>query len=187
MPRTINTKNKGSCYALEPDDMQAISAMAITALERHKGRQGVKRYGDTPEDIDSFLEDCISYFEMLKTCNEDKEPEKMLYPSVETLCLHLGISRTSLFRYAQRSEAWSEAVDVARNAIAAARVELATHFKIPPLIHLFDLCNNHPHYHNTSEFRLNTEQTPREETPKIDTHQLTALIEDTATTPQLPE
>lgn len=184
MSKLVKYKRKGECLQLEQNDLQGICQFAIESLQRHNGRNA--KYANTEPERQRFMDDCIEYFRCLYEANKDKEQDQMLIPSVESMCLYLGISRTTLFNYCNRSPEWQETVNMARNAIATARTELASHFKLPPLLHLFDMCNNHPNYHNTSEFKL-TAEPPQDtaDTPRLSTEQIKRLA--STEPPQIPE
>ena len=184
MSKLVKYKRKGECLQLEQNDLQGICQFAIESLQRHNGRNA--KYANTEDERQRFVNDCIGYFRCLYDANQEKEQDQMLIPSVEGLCLFLGISRTTLFNYCGRSPEWGESVNIARNAIATARTELASHFKLPPLLHMFDLCNNHPNYHNTSEFKL-TAEPPQDtaDTPRLSTEQIKRLA--STEPPQIPE
>lgn len=182
MSKTIKPyRNKGECLQTEPSDLQGICKFAIESLQRNNGRNA--KYGNDEQERQRFLDDCVEYFNYLYDGNVGKDQEQMLIPSVESLCLFLGLTRTTLFNYCKRSPEWNETVNMVRNAIATARVELASHYKIPPLVHLFDLCNNHPQYHNTSEFKISAEPKQETETPRISMSELTAISE----MPEMPQ
>lgn len=53
----------------------------------------------------------------------------------------------------QRGENWQNFIEQTKNAIAACKKELAFHQQIPPVVFMFDACNNHS-YTNTSEFKV---------------------------------
>lgn len=183
MSKVVKYKRKGECLQLEQNDLQGICQFAIESLQRHGGRNA--KYANTEQERQRFLNDVIEYFRCLYDANTGKEQDQMLIPSVESLCLYLGISRTTLFNYCNRSPEWQETVNMARNAIATARTELATHFKIPPLLHLFDMVNNHPQYYNTSQFVISAESPQDTMSPSITTTELSRIADSTP--PQLPE
>lgn len=184
MSEVIKYKRKGECLKLEQNDLQGICQFAIESLQRHGGRNAI--YGNTEAERQRFMNDCIDYFKCLYEGNAGKEQDQMLIPSVESLCLFLGISRTTLFNYCNRSPEWKESVNMARNAIATARTELASHYKLPPLLHLFDMVNNHPQYFNTSQFVISAEPPREEVSPRIATTELARLAETTTEPPQMP-
>lgn len=171
------TFNKGE-ITIDTDDLQGVTMLCIESLKRHGTKTAI--YGIN--ELDRFFNDAISYFEMLKDCNEDIEDNKQLYPSIEGLCLHLGISRQILSRYSTRNAEWESAISQIRNAIATCKVQLASHGRIPPLIHIFDLTNNHSYY-NTNQFVLSAEpKQDTETTPRISMAELKAVAE----LPELP-
>ena len=167
MAKTIKPyRNKGECLQIQNDDLQAVTELCISSLKKHGGKQAL--YADTPQELQRFMNDVTGYFQMLHDANEDTEPDKQLYPSIEGLCLYMGFSRNVLSQYGKRSSAWREAIDTVRNAIATCKIQLASHFRIPPLVFVFDLTNNCAYY-NTNQFVLRPEQ-----------------AQDTATTPRIP-
>ncbi len=179
-------RNKGTCLETTPNDLQAICELAIDSLQRHGGR--IAKYADTAVDRERFLNDCVSYFQRLTEGNKDRETDEMLLPSVESLCLFLGISRTTLFSYSHRSEEWQELIDTVRNAIASAKMQLACRGKIPSIVAIFDLTNNYQ-YFNTNMFTISTEP-PQDATqvPAITPSQLQRIAEnDVVEMPQMPE
>ena len=184
MGELVKYKRKGECLKLEQNDLQGICQFAIQSLQRHGGRNA--KYADTEAERQRFMNDCIGYFECLYDSNTGKEQDQMLIPSVEGLCLFLGISRTTLFHYCNRSHEWKETVNMARNAIATARTELASHFKLPPLLHLFDMVNNHPQYYNTSQFVIRSEPPQDTDAPRISESQLEQIADTEIEPPQLP-
>lgn len=175
-------KNKNECLLTESDDLQGITALCIESLEKHKGKQAIYGLNELPR----FIEDVTAYFQMLHDCNEDLDPNKQLFPSIEGLCAFLGMTRKTFSAYAKRNAEWNEAIEQTRNLIASVKIQLASHGRIPPLVHLFDMTNNFAYY-NTNQFTL-TAEPPREEvSPRIDS-KILAEIADTATEPpQLPQ
>lgn len=97
----------------------------------------------------------------------------------------MGFSRNVLSQYGKRNAEWREAVDTVRNAIATCKIQLASHFRIPPLVFVFDMTNNCS-YFNTSEFRISTEP-PQDtaDTPRLSTEQIKRLA--STEPPQIPE
>ena len=151
-------------------------------MEKHKGKQAI--YG--LDELPRFIEDVTAYFKMLHDCNEDLDPNKQLFPSIESLCLHLGMTRKTFSAYAKRNAEWNEAVEQTRNLIASVKIQLASHGRIPPLVAVFDLCNNYS-YVNTSEFRLSTEPPRDEISPRIATEELQRIAGTATEPPQLPQ
>ena len=184
------TYNKGK-ISISTDDLQPITKLAIDSLRRHGGKQAV--YQNDQSGIDAFIADSINYFEWLRDANESREEQKQLYPSVEGLAVYCGTTRKTLAEYEKRSDAWSQAVGSVKAAILACKTELSNHGRIPPLIAVFDYCNNFG-FVNTSEFRLvAAESRTATQAPRIDSEQLEQIATnggtDTAellSLPQLP-
>jgi len=72
-------------------------------------------------------------------------------PDVESWCVYLGITRTTLMTYTRRPGEWADMIENFKNSICACKKQCAFAGKIPPLVTIFDLTNNH-HYLNTSTF-----------------------------------
>ncbi len=178
-------RNKNECLLTESDDLQGITSLCIESLKKHKGKQAIYGLNELPR----FIEDVTAYFQMLHDCNEDLDPNKQLFPSIEGLCAFLGMTRKTFSAYAKRNAEWNEAIEQTRNLIASVKIQLASHGRIPALVFVFDMTNNCDYY-NTSEFRLSTEPPREEVSPRIDS-KILAEIADTATVPpqmpQLPE
>jgi hypothetical protein len=173
-------KNKNECLLTESDDLQGITTLCIESLKKHGGKQAIYAYDELPR----FIQDVTSYFQMLHDSNEDLDPSKQIFPSIEGLCVFLGLTRKTFSAYAKRNTEWNEAIDQTRNLIASVKIQLASHGRIPPLVAVFDLCNNYQ-YHNTSEFRLSTDAPEATTPPKIATSELERIADSAP--PQLPE
>lgn len=183
MTQTIKPfKNKGECLSLEPDDLQAVCGIAIDSLKTHRGQA---KYENSAEGLQRFMDDAIRYFEMLRDGNADRDADKQMFPSIETLALFMGVTRKTIAQYAKRSEAWEQAIDAVRSAIAACKAELAAHYRIPPMVHLFDMVNNYQ-YHNTSEFRLIADTVGTDRVPALSVDELEQIASQDEP-PQLPK
>lgn len=90
-----------------------------------------------------------------------------------------------LSQYGKRNVEWREAIDTVRNAIATCKVQLASHYRVPPIVHLFDMTNNFDYY-NTNQFTLTAEPPRDEVSPMIATTELARLAETTTEPPQMP-
>ena len=182
MPTYKNSKFQ--CLEVGTDDLQGITQLCIDSLKRNRGRP--QTYAEN--ELDRFMHTVEDYFKMLHDRNADIEQNQQIYPSIETLCVYLGISRDTLWRYGQRSLEWKSCIEQIRNCLGAIKMQLACNGRIPQVVAIFDLCNNY-NYVSTSEFRLVTEKPQEQTTPKIDTHQLSELIDNrsTADLPKLPE
>ena len=64
-------------------------------------------------------------------------------PDVEHLALYLGTSRKSMLKLREKSPEIADVIDTALNRIATIKKQLAMHNKIPSLVYLSDIQNNH--------------------------------------------
>ena len=174
-------KNRGSCLPIENGDLQGITQLCIDSINKHKGKQVVYRTDELPR----FIDDVNGYFQMLHDSNEGLEPDKQLFPSIESLCVYMGFSRNTLNLYSRRNPEWKDCIDHVRNCIASIKIQLASHGRIPAIVHIFDMTNNYG-YCNTSEFKLSAETPQDAATPTITTAQIQGYIE-AAEPLQLPE
>jgi len=142
-------------YDVEPitsDDLQASVGMIIDSLQKYGGK-GNNKYPNNDEGLKRFKDQTEAYFRHVLKVNDDRpEGTSRFYPSVEGWAVFLGVSRVMIFQYHKRSEEWQQYIDFVRNSIISVKTQLASNGKIPPLIYLFDMCNNGAHYYNTSEF-----------------------------------
>jgi len=131
------------------EDMVNLLNMGVDCLKK-KHKPCV--YEDSSEGLQAFENDCIEYFKHIAQLNETAE--KPICPDIESLCVFLGMSRKTLAAYqTSRGLEWSQSIENVKNIIASAKKQMAFMGKIPPLIAIFDLTNNHG-YLNSSEFRL---------------------------------
>lgn len=142
-------KRKGTCEPLATNDLTAILDLIVKNIEHNRGRQAA--YPDTQQGIDAFCESTLNYFRYVNSINADETIEKKLVPDVESWCVYLGITRTTLMQYTRRPGVWAEMIENFKNSIAACKKQCAFAGKIPPLVTIFDLTNNH-HYLNTNSF-----------------------------------
>lgn len=152
-------KGVKKCKPINKGDLTPILSLAIEVSGQRMGRPA--EYANTRQGLDMFINKTVEYFEYLHMVNstdaDDQDQGKSkLIPDIESWCLYLGITRQTTYNYAARGREWSDTIDFYRNAIAAAKKQLMLSGKIPPVIGVFDLANNHG-YHNTSEFHLTAE------------------------------
>lgn len=160
------TYNKGSFELLEPDDLTALTKLAVSSLKEHGGH--IAKYECTQQGLEQFIKKSTDFFEYCNTVNASLEPQQRLIPDIESWCCFMGITRQTLMKYTKRNQQWSEAIEMIKEHIAMAKKQLGMRNRIPQMVLVFDLANNH-NYVNTSEFRLVADE------PK-----------DTATTPSIP-
>lgn len=172
-----NQTGKGSkkCLPLAAGDTTPILDLVIDSGIRKTGRPA--EYPNTPQGLDRFIQTTIDYFQFVRTRNADPDLEtsQQIIPDVENWSCYLGISRMTLLTYEKRGGEWQETVQYYKNAIAAIKKNLALNYKVPPVLAIFDLCNNH-NYINSSEYKLTTE-TQKEEKQALSVEYLPRLGE----------
>lgn len=144
---------------LKLKDTAAALDMVCACMKNTGGRPF--KYADTEEGLQSFTETAKAYFTYVQNANNKLDEKSQIIPDVEGLSLYLGIDRSTLFRYQNRGGEWKSTIDYIKNGIAFVKKELALHGKIPPMMAVFDLVNNHSYY-NTNSFILET-KTEKEE------------------------
>lgn len=139
------------------DDMSEVIKMGLEAVKRYGGRQAT--YPNTPEGIESFYQNAVSYFERINQINSCKDPDvKRVAPDFEGLAIWCGISRVTLFNYEQRGGEWAEMISIFKTLITSARKQLVTSYQVPPMWEIFNLVNNTGYYQNTNQIILSTDE-----------------------------
>lgn len=130
-----------------------LDAVLNTTIESLKtGRPPT--YPDTPQGLEEFKQATIDYFQYVKDVNANPDIEKKLVPDIEGWAVFTSLTRRTILTYEkQRGEGWKNFIEQVKNAICAAKKELSFHQQIPPVVFMFDACNNHG-YTNTSEFKI---------------------------------
>ncbi len=159
------TYKKGEFLPMDSGDLHAVLTLGITALKR--GARA--KYSADTTGLQEFIYESQNYLEYVNTVNSNPDIDRKLIIDVESWCVFLGITRETLRQYSARNKDWKEFIDYFKEIIVTAKKQLAFNGKIPPMIAVFDLTNNH-NYHNTSEFHLDT--TPPEEEPKLSAEEL---------------
>lgn len=182
MPTYKNSKQQ--CIAVEKDDLQGVTQLCIDSLQRHKGRP--QTYAEA--ELDRFMHTVEDYFKMLHDRNADTEQNQQIYPSIESLCVFMGITRDTLWRYGQRNPEWKQCIEQVKTCISAVKMQLACNGRIPQVVAIFDFVNNYG-YRNTNQLIVSNEAQAQQDAPTLDTEQITAAIENesTADLPRLPE
>ena len=139
------------CKPLQTNDMSAILDMAIDVSTQRMGRPA--EYPHTPQGLDKFINKTIDYFEYINTVNANPELETKLIPDVESWSVFLGITRVTLWSYQNRGGEWKDTIEYYKTIITATKKQLAFNYRIPPVVFVFDACNNSG-YANTSEFKI---------------------------------
>lgn len=137
----------------EMADLGALLEVSIEQIgKRETGRPPT--YADNEEGLREFLEATRQYFEYIRDANAVNE-EKLI-PDIEGWSIFIGITRQTVSTYAKRSDTWRETIDYIKDSILASKKQMAFRFKIPPVVYLNDVSNNHG-YLNTSEFKITAE------------------------------
>lgn len=148
---TKKQRPKYECIPLDKDDMTAILDMTITTMKNRGGRPF--EYPQTEQGITTFRENTIAFFDYVKQVNQNPELERKLIPDIEAWATYLGITRTTIFNYEKRGGEWAQTIQAFKNAMASIKKQLLFSYKIPPMVGVFDLTNNHG-YVNSNEFKL---------------------------------
>ena len=177
------TYNKGSCEVLEPDDLTALTQLAVSCLKRHGGQ--IAKYENSQAGLEQFVQKSAEFFEYCNEVNSTLEPQQRLIPDVESWCCFMGVTRVTIHQYAKRNQQWSDAIAMIKEALLMGKKQLAMHNRIPSLIFLFDATNNH-NYVSTSEFHLVADAPQDTASPRIATEELARIAETATEPPQLP-
>lgn len=112
-------------------------------------------YPPTDDGFDRFRQRTEEYFEEILRVNEAaaENGQKIMLPDVSGWATYLGVSRTTIFRYTQRAGIWADFIENIRTMIAAAKINAADNFQMPPMLAIFSLTNDHRFY-NTSEYKM---------------------------------
>lgn len=159
------------------DDLQALVSMGIVSMKGNTGK-----YPNSPEGLEALKQDIIGYFEYINATNANMEKQNV-YPDIEGLAMYLRITRKTLSLYERRGGEWADLIGRAKTVITAVKRQLADTFRIPPILHIFDLTNN-AGYVNSSEFRLSPEAPKDDTVPRISEKELKRIANSEITIPE---
>ena len=151
---------KGKYQPMTADDLTAIIEIGTTAIEKRYGAH--PKYTADASGLQEFICQSKNYLNYVQTVNSNPEVERKLIIDIESWCVFLGITRETLRQYAGRSKEWQDFIAFFKEIIASGKKQLSLTGKIPPMIAVFDLTNNH-NYRNTNEFHLQTTQNEPEQ------------------------
>lgn len=151
MESETKKRPKYECVILENDDMSAILDMTISTMKNRGGRPF--EYPQTEQGLTTFRENTIAFFEYVNSVNQNPDLERKLIPDIEAWATYLGITRVTIFNYEKRGGEWAQTIQAFKNAMASIKKQLLFNYKIPPMVGVFDLTNNHG-YVNSNEFKL---------------------------------
>lgn len=147
---------RGKFLDVEPiqvDDISATLELALKVMKKTRGSNA--KYPDTPEGIELFQRysiDYLSYVDEVNRENADGSGKPIMIPNVDEWALALGLTPSTIRAYERRSPEWAETIGVFRTTISACITQLSMKGKIPPVVAMFQQCNNHG-YLNTNEFK----------------------------------
>jgi len=151
MANEVKKRPKYDCVPLETDDMTAILDMAITSMKSRNGRPC--EYSNTEQGLEMFRENTMLFFDYVNEVNQNSELERKLIPDIEAWATYLGVTRATIFNYEKRGGEWAQTIQAFKNTMASIKKQLLFNYKIPPMVGVFDLTNNHG-YVNSNEFKL---------------------------------
>lgn len=131
------------------EDTAAVNDLICACMKNTGGRPF--KYANTEEGLQSFTETAQAYFAYVQSANNKLEEKQQIIPDIEGLTLYLGIDRSTLSRYHSRGGEWEKTIDYIKNAIGFSKKQLILKGRIPSIVGVFDLVNNHE-YFNTNSF-----------------------------------
>ena len=138
------------------DDMTEVISMGLDSIKGNRGRQAT--YPNNNEGLEKFYNRAIAYFQRINTINGLTNADSgRVAPDYEGLAIWCGISRMTLLNYEKRGGAWTEMIQLLKTLITAARKQLTTSYKVPPMWEIFNLVNNSMGYQNTNQIVINAE------------------------------
>lgn len=158
MPRKKEELIHKQCNDTEVIDFENFG-VACSVLARRSIMRGVCKYPDTSEGLQTFKERTQAYFDFVEKANMGNE--KGICSDVESWAISLGCTRQTILNYRSRSGDWAEFIDYTKEIILAQKKAFAFSGRIPPLLAIFDLTNNHGYY-STSEFSKDRLMSKRE-------------------------
>ena len=138
---------------LAPEDTAAVLDMTIAALKNLGGRPCT--YPNTAQGLTAFITNSQGYFEYLQKVNSQLEQRQQVIPDIENYCVYLGICRSTLKSYNDRGGEWEKVIALFKEAILSNKKQLMLKGRIPAVLGVLDLVNNHGYY-NTNSFVIET-------------------------------
>lgn len=145
---------------LSVDETTAALDMTTTILRNLGGRPF--KYANTEEGLQDFIENSLGYFTYLQSANSKLDEKQQIIPDIEGYCLWLGICRSTLKTYHDRGGEWQRVIDLHKEGIASVKKQLMLKGRIPSVMGIFDLTNNHSYY-NTNSFVIENKTTADKE------------------------
>ena len=138
------------------DDAQAASKLAYNCVMGHRKQM---KYTPDKAGLDDFRDKTEAYFGFIVQANKSIEG-KRLCADIEGWCGALGITRATLGHYLKtRSPEWVDYIEYIKGVIVGMKKQFMLNGRIPPIVGIFDLTNNHG-YFNTNTFSKREEEKP---------------------------
>jgi hypothetical protein len=144
-------KHKGKYTPAVGADLSGLNEIVLDSMSKNLGGRPC-RYENNKIGLERFTQKTYEFFQRIAELNAEKPAEQCTIPSIELWALFLGCDRNTILNYAKRGGEWASTISYFKNAIAAFKLELGSHGKIPSLVLIFDLVNN-GNYFNTNEFK----------------------------------
>lgn len=120
-----------------------LDAVIDTILQQGKG--GGRPIYNNVRELQNAIND---YWESIATLRKKGID---IFPDVEGVCSHLGISRSTLMSWKNHNRnGFGETIEILFTNIAAVKKQIAMHGNMPALVFMADMNNNHG-YVNTSK------------------------------------
>lgn len=134
---------------VKSEDINNVLEMCISSLKGHQAK-----YPDNAQGLEEFKQASIDYLQYIASVNNEPCTENFLVPDVESWACYLGLTRMTILTYEKnRGADWQYLIAQVKEAIASCKKQLAFRQKIPSVIAMFDLTNNHG-YVNSNEFKI---------------------------------
>ncbi len=133
---------------IEDSAIDKVIDMSVKGL-----KNGLCAYTNNDQGMEQFRDRSIEYLESIRAENHDIEDiKKKVIPSIEGWCVYLGISRVTLLNYSRNySPEFRALIDYIKTLIYSAKTQAAENGIIPPVLMIFDKCNNYG-YLSTNQF-----------------------------------
>lgn len=169
-------------------NMDDISALLDVGIKAVGGKPA--KYPATEEGLQAFRDGIVGFFQYIDQKNSELngiEGTSRLVPDIEGMCTFLHISKPTFYAYKERGGEWTSVAELATTTIAAIKKQLSFSYKIPPMLAVFDLCNNHS-YLNTNQFIITAQNSAeKQEEVMVDRLEENNLIWDAQKGEYVPE
>lgn len=161
----VTGKGAKKCLPMETGDLCGVARVIIDGSISRMGRPA--EYPPTPEGLERFVQKTIDFFEHVEMVNGNADEKQKIIPDIELWCAFMGFTKVTLYNYNRRGGEWADVIGYYKECICAFKKQAAFRGKVPPVLAIFDLTNNHD-YVSTSEFHLKTDHDQNEKTANDD-------------------